>query len=76
MTNVIEFTAKSNRKGVTSVPVQGDLFDQMLAKEVDQVLKATGLPDEQSAMKFISDFYRKYPALVELARSQENLLRR
>jgi hypothetical protein len=76
MTNVIEFTAKSNRKGVTSVPIQGDLFDQMLSKEIANVLKATGLPTEESALKFVSDFYRKYPALVELARSQENLLRR
>lgn len=76
MTNVIEFTSKSNRKGVASVPVQGDLFDQMLARDIENVLKATGLPDIESAIKFAGDFYRKYPALVELVRSQENLLRR
>ncbi|AGR46869.1 hypothetical protein SHANETTE_203 [Bacillus phage Shanette] len=76
MTNVIDFTTKSSRKGVASVPVKGDLFDQMLASEIETVLKATGLPDGESAIKFVSDFYRKYPALVEYARSQENLLRR
>jgi len=65
---------KSKHKDATNQTIQGTTFMDMVEQDTRNLAEATGKTLEE-AVKMASDFYRKYPMLIEYVRSPEYMLR-
>jgi hypothetical protein len=65
---------KDKRKYSINQTIQGTTFMDMVEQDAYNLAEATGKTKEE-AVKIASDFYRKYPMLIEYVRSPEYMLR-
>ena len=65
---------KNKRKDMINQTIQGTTFMDMVEQDTRNLAEATGKTVEE-AVRMASDFYRKYPMLIEYVRSPEYMLR-
>lgn len=78
MAKVIKFPKIDKKVNSTKAqvdPVPKDTFSEELARNISNLKHTLDLSTDEEAMKVASDFYRKYPMLVEHVRSPEYMLR-
>jgi hypothetical protein len=81
MTNIVNFTdlakaaAKAPKTTTTPQPTTGGYsFQAEVQSDIVKLCESLGI-DEEQAIHIATDFYRKYPALMEWVRSPDHLLR-
>lgn len=78
MTNIIDFNSKRKAKVVSKgkfEPMTMKDVDNWVEENIQALMKATGKNAEE-AVQMASDFYYKYPALMEFVRSPEHMASR
>jgi hypothetical protein len=77
MTNVIEFKPRKAKVATKSKfePMTVRDVDNWVEENIQSLMKATGKSHED-AVQMASDFYYKYPALIEFVRSPEHMATR
>lgn len=70
MTNVVPFKPRKAKAKAKFEPMTMDTVKQWIEDDVSKLMKATGKTAEE-AIQMASDFYYRYPALVEHVRSEE-----
>lgn len=76
MTNVVEFKRKAKVKASNKFePMTMRDVDNWVEENIQGLMKATGKTHEE-AVQMASDFYYKYPALMEFVRSPEHMANR
>lgn len=76
MTNIVKFASKRTKQSVSTPPTI-NTFSQALEEDISRLCDSfDGGIDRDKAVQIASDFYNKYPMLMEWVRSPEYMLRK
>lgn len=77
MTNIVEFKPRKAKVSKASKyePMTMKDVDNWVEENIQSLMQATGKTHEE-AIQMASDFYYKYPALIEFVRSPEYMATR
>jgi gluconate kinase len=71
MSNIVEFKPRKKvSKASKYEPMNMTDIENWLQSDIQKLMKNTG-KDKEEVIKMASDFYYKYPALIEHVRSEE-----